>query len=74
MPKPCADLTVTFLECAIQKRDAAMKIAEELAGKDGAHKVFPYYEDSRKKALDLIETYKEGVAGSKDLKDNPFWG
>ena len=50
-----------------------MQTAIKLAGKDAAEKVFPYYEDNKKKALELVDLYQGNVAGDK-LKKDVFWG
>ena len=72
-PEPCVDLAVSHMECSIAKRENAMKIAEKLAGKAAVEKVFPQYEENKKKALDLISMYKSNAAGGKLNKD-VFWG
>ena len=51
-----------------------MKSAELLAGKDAVEKTFPYYDEKKQKALELIEIYKNNVAGGKKAdKDSPLW-
>ena len=72
-PESCADFAVDHMECALMKKDYAYQIAESLAGKDAVAKVFPKYKDSKQKALDLIEIYKNNAAGGK-LKKDTFWG
>jgi hypothetical protein len=72
-PEPCVDLAVNHMECAVLKRDYAYQISQNLAGKDDCEKVFPKYEENKKKALDLIELYKNNAAGGKLNKD-AFWG
>lgn len=59
------------MECLINKRETAYQMAVKLTGKEACEKVFPYYEDSKKKALDMMEIYKTNTAGEK--KD-VFWG
>ena len=72
-PESCVDLAVNHMECAVAKRDIAYQTATQLAGKDSVEKVFPKYEENKKKALDLIELYKNNAAGGKLSKD-VFWG
>ena len=59
------------MECLINKRDTAYQLAVKLAGKDECEKVFPYYEDNKKKALDMIKVYKDAASGEKS---GAFWG
>lgn len=73
-PESCADVAVNHMECAVLKRDYAYSTAQNLAGKAATDRVFPKYEESKKKALDLIELYKNNAAGGKLNKDTPFWG
>ena len=61
------------MECLISKRDTAYQMAVKLAGKEDCEKVLPYYEDNKKKALDMIEVYKNNLAGEK-AKNGVFWG
>jgi hypothetical protein len=61
------------MECTVAKRDDAMKVAEKLAGKAACGKVFPKYEENKKKALDLIAMYKTNAADGK-LNKSVFWG
>jgi DNA-binding sugar fermentation-stimulating protein len=72
-PEACTDLGIKHMECLINKRDQAMQVAVKLAGKDKCEKVFPYYEESKKKALDLIQVYKDNLEGGK-MKKDVFWG
>mmetsp|Transcript_41390 Transcript_41390/g.99139 ORF Transcript_41390/g.99139 Transcript_41390/m.99139 type:complete len:144 (-) Transcript_41390:1288-1719(-) len=72
-PAACTDLGVGHMKCLIEKRDVAMQTAIKLAGKDAAEKVFPYYEENKKKALELVDLYQGNVAGDK-LKKDVFWG
>jgi hypothetical protein len=58
------------MECLFNKREQAMQIAVQLAGKEKCDTVFPYYDDSRKKALELLELYKN----SREEKKDVFWG
>ena len=69
-PVACADQAVKHMECLINKRDTAYQIAVKLAGKDECEKVFPYYEDNKKKALDMIKVYKDASGDTS----GPFWG
>lgn len=59
------------MECLINKRETAYQTAVKLAGKEACERVFPYYEDNKKKALDMMDVYKHDAAGEK--KD-VFWG
>jgi hypothetical protein len=59
------------MECLISKRDIAHQIAVKLAGKEDCEKVFPYYEDNKKKALEMIKVYKDAASGEKSPG---FWG
>lgn len=59
------------MECLINKREQAMQTAIQLAGKEKCDTVFPYYEDNKKKALELLEIYKNG---SSTEKKDAFWG
>jgi hypothetical protein len=61
------------MKCLVNKREEAMQVAIKLAGKEATTKVFPYYEDNKKKATELIELYQGNVAGDK-LKKDVFWG
>lgn len=61
------------MKCLVNKREQAFQTAVKLAGKEATEKAFPYYEDSKKKAMDLIELYQGNVAGDK-LKKDSFWG
>jgi hypothetical protein len=70
-PVACTDHAVKHMECLINKRDTAYQIAVKLAGKEDTEKVFPYYEDNKKKALDMIKVYKDAAAGEKS---GAFWG
>eukprot|EP00934_Nitzschia_sp_Nitz4_P000275 Nitzschia sp. Nitz4//scaffold86_size83305//36746//37187//NITZ4_005257-RA/size83305-snap-gene-0.167-mRNA-1//-1//CDS//3329559235//275//frame0 len=72
-PESCADVAMSHLECAVAKRAYAYDTAVELAGKDAVDKVLPKYEESMKKATELIALYKENVAGGKVNKE-VFWG
>lgn len=71
-PEACADLAVTHLECAVAKREFAYETAAQLVGKDAVNQVLPKYEESMKKASELIGVYKENVAGGKQKE--AFWG
>lgn len=70
-PIACTDQAVKHMECLINKRDTAYQIGVKLAGKEDCEKVFPYYEDNKKKALDIIKLYKDAASGEKS---NSFWG
>ncbi|VEU37663.1 unnamed protein product [Pseudo-nitzschia multistriata] len=70
-PAACANEAVKHMECLINKRDTAYQLAVKLAGKDECEKVFPYYEDNKKKALDMIGIYKHSAEGEKA---STFWG
>mmetsp|Transcript_16046 Transcript_16046/g.44380 ORF Transcript_16046/g.44380 Transcript_16046/m.44380 type:complete len:140 (-) Transcript_16046:226-645(-) len=70
-PAACATQAAKHMECLVNKRDTAYQLAVKLAGKEETEKVFPYYEDNKKKALDLIEIYKKSAAGEKS---GAFWG
>lgn len=72
-PEACIDVAVNYMECTLAKRDNAMKVAEQLAGKAACEKVFPKYEENKKSALDLIAMYKSNAAGGKSNK-SVFWG
>jgi hypothetical protein len=61
------------MECLINKREQAMQVAVKLAGQEKCDTVFPYYEDSKKKALELIDVYRKNVEGGK-MKKDVFWG
>ena len=50
-----------------------MEVAVKLAGQDKCNTVFPYYEDSKKKAIDLLDVYKKNIEGGK-MKKDIFWG
>ncbi|KAG7364857.1 hypothetical protein IV203_038060 [Nitzschia inconspicua] len=69
-PAACADLGIKHMECLINKREQAMQVAIQLAGKEKCDVVFPYYEDNKKKALELLEIYKKSSGEKKDV----FWG
>jgi hypothetical protein len=62
------------MECAVEKRDKAMTITKKLIGTEATAKAFPYYEEKKQKAVDLIQIYKEHAAGNKATQDGPFWG
>jgi hypothetical protein len=70
-PAACMNQAVKHMECLINKRETAYQTAVKLAGKEACERVFPYYEDNKKKALDMMEVYKHDAAGEK--KD-VFWG
>ena len=70
-PAACMNQAVTHMECLINKRETAYQTAVKLAGKEACERIFPYYEDNKKKALDMMEVYKHDAAGEK--KD-VFWG
>jgi len=72
-PVACTDQAVKHMECLINKRDKAYQMAVKLAGKEDCERVFPYYTDNKKKALDMIEVYKNAAAGEK-AKNGAFWG
>jgi len=72
-PETCVDLGIKHMECLVNKREKAMEVAIKLAGKEKCEKVFPYYEDSKDKAMELIDVYKSNVEGGKRKKD-AFWG
>jgi hypothetical protein len=69
-PESCTDVAMNHMECLFNKREQAMQIAVQLAGKEKCDTVFPYYDDSRKKALELLELYKN----SREEKKDVFWG
>lgn len=69
----CADVAVNHLECAVAKREFAYETAVELAGKDTVDSVLPKYEESMKRATELISLYKENATGGK-IKKDVFWG
>mmetsp|Transcript_15833 Transcript_15833/g.36658 ORF Transcript_15833/g.36658 Transcript_15833/m.36658 type:complete len:101 (-) Transcript_15833:293-595(-) len=69
-PVACSDQAVQHLECLFSKRETAYQLAVKLAGKEQCEKVFPYYEDNKKKALDMIKVYKDASAENS----GPFWG
>jgi hypothetical protein len=64
---------VNQLECAVAKREYAYSTAIQLSGKDAVDKVLPKYEESMKKATELIDLYKSNASGGK-LKKDVFWG
>mmetsp|Transcript_33265 Transcript_33265/g.37093 ORF Transcript_33265/g.37093 Transcript_33265/m.37093 type:complete len:130 (+) Transcript_33265:110-499(+) len=70
-PAACMTDAAKHMECLINKRETAYQMAVKLTGKEACEKVFPYYEDNKKKALDMMEIYKTNTAGEK--KD-VFWG
>ena len=70
-PAACSDIAVKHMECLINKRETAYQIAVKLAGKEKCEAVLPYYEDNKKKALDMIKIYKESAS---DQKSSGFWG
>lgn len=72
-PEACSDLAMNHLECAVAKRAYAYETAVQLAGKDAVDKVLPNYEESMKKATELIGLYKDNVAGGK-VNQEAFWG
>lgn len=72
-PPACIDLAVAQMECSVAKREVAMQSAEKLSGKESVKKAFPYYEEQKQKTLDLIEIYKNNLAGEKSSKDDAFW-
>lgn len=65
------DHAAKHIECLINKRETAYQTAVKLAGKEACDKVFPYYEDNKKKALDLMKIYKNNASGEKGKS---FWG
>ncbi|KAL3904324.1 MAG: hypothetical protein SGARI_004975 [Bacillariaceae sp.] len=73
-PEACADLGMKHMECMLNKREQAMQLATKLAGKEQCEKVFPYYEDSKNKAMELINVYKGSVEGGSSAKKDVFWG
>ena len=70
-PASCVDKAVKHMECLINKRETAYQIAVKLAGKEECERVLPYYEDNKKKALDMIKVYND--ASSKETS-GAFWG
>lgn len=70
IPPKCMEKAAEHLECLITKRETAYQMAVKLAGKEVTEKVFPYYEDNKKKALDLMEIYKKDAAADKN---KVFW-
>jgi hypothetical protein len=60
------------VECLFNKQEQAMQIAVQLAGKEKCDTVFPYYEDNKKKAMELLEVYKNSRGIEKN--DDVFWG
>jgi hypothetical protein len=64
---------VAHLECAVAKREYAYQTAVELSGKSAVDATLPNYEESMKKAADLIDLYKNNAAGGKSKKE-VFWG
>jgi hypothetical protein len=58
------------MECLFNKQEYAMQVAVQLAGKEKCDTVFPYYEDNKKKAFELLEIYKNSHGEKKDV----FWG
>ena len=71
LPDACMDVAVNHMECAVLKRDYAYQVAQNLAGKEAVDRVFPNYEDNKKKALDLIDVYR--TSGAAQTKGS-FWG
>ena len=71
IPESCAELAVDQLQCAVAKREYAYNTAVQLSGKDAVDKVLPKYEESMKKATELIDLYKSNAGKAK--KD-VFWG
>jgi hypothetical protein len=69
-PEACSDLGMKHMECLINKREQAMQVAIQLAGKEKCDTVFPYYEDNKKKAMELLQIYKEN---SSSEKKGGFW-
>jgi hypothetical protein len=69
----CADVAVNHLECAVAKREFAYETAVALAGKDAVDSVLPKYEESMKRATELISLYKDNATGGK-IKKDVFWG
>ena len=61
------------MECLFNKREMAYQMAQKLAGREATEKALPYYKESQKKAMEMIELYKSNVAGDK-LKKDVFWG
>ena len=70
-PTACTDQAVKHMECLINKRETAYQIAVKLAGKEKCETVLPYYEDNKKKALDMIKIYKDAGSGQRSPG---FWG
>lgn len=68
----CTDLGIKHMECMLQKREEAYQLAVKLAGKEKVDTVLPYYEDSRNKAMELINVYKSNEGGK--AKKDVFWG
>ena len=60
------------MECMLQKREQAFQLAVKLAGKEKVDTVLPYYEESRNKAMELINVYKSSDGGK--AKKDTFWG
>jgi hypothetical protein len=72
-PPACIDLAVAQMECSVAKLEVAIQSAEKLKGKESVKKTFPYYIEQKQKTLDLIEIYKNNLAGGKLNKDDAFW-
>ena len=72
-PEACTDLGMAHMECMLQKREEAYQLAVKLAGKNKVDTVLPYYEESRNKAMELINVYKS-TDGGKAAKKDTFWG
>jgi len=70
-PATCMVDAAKHMECLINKRETAYQMAVKLTGKEACEKVFPYYEDNKKKALDMMDIYKSNATVEK--KD-VFWG
>ena len=60
------------MECLIDKREQAMQVAIQLAGKEKCDAVFPYYEENKKQAMELLQIYKNNSGGAE--KKGAFWG
>ena len=73
LPAVCSDVAAAQLECIVSKQDKAMDIAKKLAGPEACEKVFPRYEDNKKRAMELLQIYKDHAAGGKLSEDVPFW-